>query len=102
MVGVFPRVSLDLPRQHDQDGVYDAMEKDARENVVAMLRKQQHLAALKEDQAGEVEEELVKLVDVDENGEEIRENVSGEAISAECEDNQERYKIFASVSFKDL
>ncbi|XP_035827636.1 hydrocephalus-inducing protein [Aplysia californica] len=62
--GVFPRVSLDLPRLEDEEGVYAGLVKEAKENLARSFKKQQQLAALKADE-GEIEEELMKLVSVE-------------------------------------
>ncbi|KAH9493176.1 hypothetical protein Btru_021958, partial [Bulinus truncatus] len=74
--GVFPRISLDLPRIEDEEGVYGKLVQEAKKNLALMIReqaKQQKLAQEQaaKDEAGQEEEELMKLVAVDENGVEI-------------------------------
>ena len=57
-------MSLDLPRLEDEEGVYSGLVKEAKENLARSFKKQQQLAALKADE-GEIEEELMKLVSVE-------------------------------------
>lgn len=64
--GVFPRVSLDLPRMDDEEGNYPTLLKEAKENLAKNLHKQQQMENLKKMQADDVEEELMKLVSVEE------------------------------------
>ena len=64
-----------------------------------LLRKQQHLAALKAGPsgAGEVEEELMKLVNVDENGIEVDEAGVGPDAGAEVDMTQVDTAAFTEI-----
>ncbi|CAL1528045.1 unnamed protein product [Lymnaea stagnalis] len=67
--GVFPRISLDLPRIKDEEGVYLKLLKEAKENLAILIRQQ--LEKQQEQEAGQVEEELKNLIP---DGEEMHEH----------------------------
>ena len=101
---MFPRVSLDLPRLPDSEGLYSSLEQEARSNLAVMLRKQQHLAALKAgaNGNGEVEEELMKLVNVDENGVEVEEPVADVETGANAEPAQVGAQLFSEILLENV
>ncbi|XP_055892829.1 hydrocephalus-inducing protein homolog isoform X5 [Biomphalaria glabrata] len=93
--GVFPRISLDLPRIEDEEGVYAKLAQEAKRNLAIMIREQvkQQILAQEEAakaQAGQEEEELMKLVAVDENGVEIPDSPRNDKTSNNIEGLHER------------
>ncbi|XP_059164883.1 hydrocephalus-inducing protein homolog isoform X3 [Physella acuta] len=76
--GVFPRISLDLPRLEDDDGLYNSLLQEAKYNLTNLLKQQQEQQKKVQADNSDEEEELVKLMSADESGVEMKDSARGD------------------------
>lgn len=76
--GVFPRISLDLPRLEDDEGLYNRLLEEAKYNLANLMKQQLEQQKKVQADTSDMEEELVKLMSADESGVEMKDSARGD------------------------